>query len=154
MTNPIPDDRPRVSVYLCVDGAADAIEFYTTVLGFTEVRRMDFGGRVGHCELTLGDSLVMLSDEWPEMGVIGPKTLGGTPMSMNVYVEDADATFAAALSAGATELRPVEDQFYGARSGMFEDSWGHRWGVATHFEDVDDDELHRRAAEEMGAAEG
>ena len=82
MINPIPDDRPRVSTYLCVDSAAEAIGFYTSVLGFTEQRRMEFGGRVGHCELALGDSLLMLSDEFPEMGVVGPKTLGGTPMSM------------------------------------------------------------------------
>lgn len=149
MTNPIPDNRPRVSVYLCVDGAADAIEFYTSVLGFTELNRMDFGGQVGHCELAMGDSLVMLSDEWPEMGVVGPKTLGGTPMSMNVYVEDSDATFAAALAAGATELRPVENQFYGDRSGQFEDPWGHRWGVSTHVEDVEPEELARRAAAMM-----
>ena len=149
MVHPIPDDYPRVTTYLCVDGAAEAIDFYSRVLGFTERRRMTFEGRVGHCELALGDSLVMVSDEYPEMGVIGPKTLGGTPMSMNVYVEDADATFATALAAGATELQPVEDQFYGDRSGQFEDPWGHRWGVASHVEDVDDDELDRRAAEMM-----
>ena len=146
MIDPIPYDRPRVSTYLCVDSAAEAIEFYTSVLGFTEQRRMEFGGRVGHCELALGDSLLMLSDEFPEMGVVGPKTLGGTPISINVYVEDSDATFAAAMAAGATELRPVEHQFYGDRSGQFEDPWGHRWSVATHVEDVDDDELGRRAA--------
>ena len=153
MINPIPDDRPRVSTYLCVDGAADGIEFYTSVLGFTVRRRMEFGGLVGHCELTLGDSLVMLSDEWPEMGVVGPKTLGGTPMSMNVYVEDSDATFAAAPAAGATELRPVQEQFYGDRSGQFEDPWGHRWSVATHVENVDDDELGRRATAMMSGTE-
>ena len=149
MTNPIPDDRPRVSVYLCVDGAADAIEFYTSVLGFTELRRLEFGDRIGHCDLALGDSLVMLSDEWPEVGVVSPRTLGGTPASMSVYVEDADATFAAALAAGATVLRPVEQQFYGDRSGQFEDPWGHRWGVATRVEDVDDEEMARRAAAMM-----
>ena len=149
MTNPIPDNRPRVSAYLCVDGAADAIEFYTSVLGFTERARMEFQGRIGHCELALGDSLVMLSDEWPEVGVVGPRTLGGTPVSMSVYVEDSDATFAAALAAGATELRPVENQFYGDRSGQFEDPWGHRWGVSTHVEDVDPEELARRAASMM-----
>ena len=149
MTNPIPDNRPRVSVYLCVDGAGAAIEFYTSVLGFTERNRMEFGDRVGHCELALGDSLVMLSDEWPEMGVVGPKTLGGTPMSMSVYVEDSDATFAAALAEGATEIRPVENQFYGDRSGQFEDPWGHRWGVSTHVEDVDPEELSRRASAMM-----
>ena len=153
MVNPIPDDYPRINTYLCVDGAAEAIEFYTAVLGFTERHRMTFDGRIGHCELLLGDSMIMLSDEYPEMGVIGPKTLGGTPMSINVYVEDSDATFAAAVAAGATALRPVEDQFYGDRSGQFEDPWGHRWGVATHIEDVDDDEIARRAAAMMSGDE-
>ena len=153
MVNPIPDDYPRINTYLCVDGAAEAIEFYTAVLGFTERHRMTFDGRIGHCELLLGDSMIMLSDEYPEMGVVGPKTLGGTPMSMNVYVEDSDATFAAAVAAGATALRPVEDQFYGDRSGQFEDPWGHRWGVATHIEDVDDEEMDRRAAAMMSGDE-
>ena len=153
MVNPIPDDYPRINTYLCVDGAAEAIEFYTAVLGFTERHRMTFDGRIGHCELLLGDSMIMLSDEYPEMGVVGPKTLGGTPMSINVYVEDSDATFAAAVAAGATALRPVEDQFYGDRSGQFEDPWGHRWGVATHIEDMDDDEIARRAAAMMSGDE-
>ena len=153
MVNPIPDGYPRITTYLCVDGAAEAIEFYTAVLGFTERHRMTFDGRIGHCELLLGDSMIMLSDEYPEMGGVGPKTLGGTPMSMNVYVEDSDATFAAAVAAGATALRPVEDQFYGDRSGQFEDPWGHRWGVATHIEDVDDEEMDRRAAAMMSGDE-
>ncbi len=153
MVNPIPDDYPRISVYLCVDGAAEAIDFYTGVLGLTESRRMTFAGRIGHCELRLGDSLVMLSDEWPEMGVVGPKTLGGTPVSMAVNVEDCDATFAAALAAGATELSPVEDQFYGDRMGQFLDPWGHKWSVHTHIEDVDDEELDRRAAAMMEGSE-
>lgn len=153
MTNPIPDDRPRVSAYLCVNDAAAAIDFYTSVLGFTELRRMEFDGRVGHCELALGDSLVMLSDEWPEVGVVSPRTLGGTATSMSVYVEDADATFDAAIAAGAAVLRPVEDQFYGDRSGQFEDPWGHRWGVSTHVEDVDDEELARRAAAMMNGGD-
>ena len=150
MVNPIPDGYPRISTYLCVDGAADAIDFYTGVLGFTESRRMTFAGRIGHCELRLGDSLIMLSDEWPEEGVVGPSTLGGTPVSMIVNVEDCDAAFAAALAAGATELRSPEDQFYGDRAGQFLDPWGHRWSVNTHIEDVDDEELDRRAAEMMG----
>jgi PhnB protein len=153
MVKPIPDEYPRVITYLCVDGAAEAIDFYTSILGFTERHRMVFDGRIGHCELELGDSVLMLSDEYPEMGVIGPKTLGGTPTSVNVYVEDSDATFAAAVAAGASALRPVEDQFYGDRSGQFEDPWGHRWGVATHIEDVDDDEIARRAAEMMSGSE-
>ena len=153
MVNPIPEDYPRVTAYLCVDGAADAIDFYSSVFGFTERHRMTFGGRIGHCELSLGGSMIMVSDEYPEMGVVGPRTLGGTPTSMNVYVEDADATHAAALAAGATELRPVQDQFYGDRSGQLEDPWGHRWGVASHIEDVDDEELERRAAEMMSGSE-
>ncbi len=153
MVNPIPDDYPRITPYLCVDGAAEAIDFYSAVLGVTERHRMVFDGRVGHCELLLGDSVIMVSDEYPEMGVIGPKTVGGSPISMYVYVEDADATFAAALAAGATELRPVEDQFHGDRSGQFEDPWGHAWGVATHIEDVDDEEVGRRAAEMMSGSE-
>ena len=153
MTNPIPDDRPRVSAYLCVNDAEAAVEFYTSVLGFTETRRMEFDGRVGHCELALGDSLMMLSDEWPEVGVVSPRTLGGTATSMNVYVEDADATFDSAMAAGATVIRPVEQQFYGDRSGQFEDPWGHRWGVSTHVEDVDDEELARRAADMMSGDE-
>lgn len=151
MVSPIPEDYPRVTAYLCVDGAGEAIDFYTSVFGFTERHRMVFGGKIGHCELSLDGSMIMLSDEYPEMGVIGPKTLGGTPTSINVYVEDADTTFAAALAAGATELRPVQDQFYGDRSGQFEDPWGHRWGVASHIEDVDDAELERRIAEMSGS---
>lgn len=156
MVNPIPDDYPRVSTALCVDDAAAAIEFYKDVLGATERVRYEQGGVVGHSELAIGDSLLMVSDEFPEMGAVSPETLGGTAVSMAVYVEDVDAVFAAALAAGATELRPVEQQFYGDRSGQFLDPWGHRWGVATHTEDVDPDEMERRAAvmmsEEMGEA--
>ena len=150
MTNPIPDDYPKLTPALCVDGANDAIEFYTKVLGATERMRISDGGKVGHAELEFDDSLVMISDEYAEIGVVGPKTLGGTAVSLNVYVEDVDATFAAALAAGATELRPVSEQFYGDRAGQFLDPWGHRWGVASRVEELDHDELARRAAEAMG----
>lgn len=150
MTSPIPDDYPKLTPALCVDGANDAIEFYTKVLGATERMRISDGGKVGHAELEFDDSLVMISDEYAEIGVVGPKTLGGTAVSLNVYVEDVDATFAAALAAGATELRPVSVQFYGDRAGQFLDPWGHRWGVASRVENVDHDELARRAAETMG----
>lgn len=147
---PIPDGYPRVIPYLCVDGAADAIGFYTEVLGATERMRMaDPAGRVGHAELEIGDSLIMLSDEYPEMDVVGPKTVGGSPVTVSVYVEDVDAVFAAALAAGATETRPVENQFYGDRSGQFVDPFGHKWNVATHVEDVPPDEMEKRAAEAM-----
>ena len=148
---PIPDGYPRVSPYLCVDGAAAAIEFYGAVLGATERVRMPApGGGIGHAELQLGDSVIMLSDEMPEMGVRGPRAVGGTPVILSVYVEDVDAVFDRAVSAGATPLRAVENQFYGDRSGQFEDPFGHVWSVATHVEDVAFDEMARRAAEMMG----
>lgn len=153
MTDPIPQNYPRLTPALCVDGAAEAIEFYTEVLGAQERMRFEDAGRVGHAELELDDSLLMLSDEYPEIGVVGPKTLGGTAVSLNVYVEDVDATFAAALARGATELRPVAEQFYGDRAGQFLDPWGHRWGVASRVEDVDPDEMARRAAEAMSGGE-
>lgn len=149
---PIPDAYPQVSPYLCVDGADAAIRFYSDVFGATERMRMggapgDPADKVGHAELQIGDGLIMLADEFPEMGAVGPKTVGGTPVTISVYVEDVDAVFARALAAGATELRAVEDQFYGDRSGQFEDPFGHRWSVSTHVEDVPPDEMARRAAE-------
>jgi PhnB protein len=148
---PIPDGYPRLSPYLCVDGASDAIAFYTEVLGGTERMRMEApGGRVGHAEIEIGDSVLMLSDEWPEAGVRAPGAYGGTPVMMSLYVEDVDATVQRALDRGATILRPVEDQFYGDRSGQFTDPWGHRWSVASHVEDVPADEMERRAAAAMG----
>ena len=106
-------------------------------------------GKIGHAELELGDSLIMLADEFPEMGIRGPKAVGGTPVMIMIYVEDADAVFDAAVAAGATALRPMENQFYGDRTGQFEDPFGHRWSVATHVEDVPPDEMEKRAAEAM-----
>jgi len=148
---PIPDGYPQVTPYLCVDGAAAAIEFYSMVFGAKERMRMPApDGRIGHAELQFGDSVVMLSDEYPEMGVKGPKSLGGTPVTLSVYVEDVDAVFGQAVQAGASALRQPENQFYGDRSGQFEDPFGHRWNVATHVEDVSPDEMARRAAEAMG----
>ena len=145
---PIPENYPRLSPYLIIGGAADAIDFYTEVLGAKERGRMpDSDGRVGHAELELGDSLIMLADEFPERDIRGPKSVGGSPVTMSVYVEDVDAVFEQALGRGARELRPVEDQFYGDRSGTFEDPWGHIWSVATHVEDVSPEEMSRRAAE-------
>jgi PhnB protein len=147
---PIPDGYPQVTPYLCVDGAKAAIEFYSRVLGATERMHMPGpDGKIGHAELQLGESLIMLSDEFPEMGVRSPKAVGGTPVMISVYVEDADAVFDAAVAAGATALRPVEDQFYGDRTGQFEDPFGHRWSVATHVEDVPPEEMEKRAAAAM-----
>lgn len=148
--NPIPEGYPRVTPYLYVDGAAQAIDFYTSVLGATERMRMPGPeGKIGHAELALGDSLIMVSDEYPDMGVRGPRSMGGTPVAFHVYVEDADAVFDKAVAQGATSVTPVQTQFYGDRSGMFEDPFGHRWNVATHVEDVAPDELARRAQEAM-----
>jgi PhnB protein len=147
---PIPDGYPQVTPYLCVDGARDAIEFYTKVLGANERMHMPApDNKVGHAELELGESLIMLSDEFPEMGVRSPKAVGGTPVMISVYVDDVDSVFQAALEAGATEVRPVENQFYGDRTGQFEDPFGHRWSVATRVEDVPPDEMEKRAAEAM-----
>ncbi|MCC7077584.1 MAG: VOC family protein [Acidimicrobiia bacterium] len=144
---PIPDDYPRVMPYLCVDGAEDAIRFYTNVLGAAERMRLPMpGGTVGHAELVIGDSIVMLADEFPDMGNLGPRSIGGTPVSMMVFVEDADTTFAKAIENGAAEVSPVQDHFYGDRSGTFEDPWGHRWSVGTHVEDVAPEEMSRRMA--------
>ncbi|HEV7734207.1 MAG TPA: VOC family protein [Candidatus Binatia bacterium] len=150
MPKPIPDGYPQVTPYLCVDGAKAAIEFYVQVFGATERMHMPApGGKIGHAELQLGDSVIMLSDEYPEMGVRGPKSVGGTPVMISVYVEDVDRVFDRALKAGATSIRAVENQFYGDRSGQFEDPFGHRWSVATHVEDVSPDEMTKRAAKMM-----
>jgi PhnB protein len=144
---PIPDGYPQVTPYLSIDGAAAAIEFYGEVLGAKERMRMPGpDGKIGHAELQLGDSVIMLSDEAPEMDIRGPKSVGGTPVTLSVYVEDVDDVFARAVKAGAKALRPVEDQFYGDRSGQFEDPFGHRWSVASHVEDVPPDEMAKRAA--------
>jgi PhnB protein len=152
MANPIPENYPRVTPYLIVDGAAEAIDFYRSVLGASERGRMDGpDGKVGHAELEIGDSVIMLADENPDMDARGPKTVGGSPVSLHVYVEDSDDTFKRAIEAGARELRPVEDRFYGDRSGAFEDPFGHRWDVATHVEDVPPEEMEKRAAEAMAA---
>ncbi len=155
MVNPIPEGYPRVSPYLIVDGAAAAIDFYTSVLGATERMRMGGpSGKVGHAELELGDSIIMLADEHPEISAHGPKTVGGTPVTLHVYVEDVDQTFERAIEAGAKALRPVEDQFYGDRGGSFEDPFGHQWNVATHVEDVPPDEMSKRMADAEAAAGG
>jgi PhnB protein len=147
---PIPDGYPQVSPYLVVDDGAKAIDFYTKVLGATERMRMGApGGKIGHAELQIGDSVVMLADEFPDMGAVSPKTVGGTPVTLGMYVEDVDKTFDAAVKAGAKALRPVENQFYGDRSGQIEDPFGHRWSISSHIEDVPPDEMAKRAQEAM-----
>src|SRR5215208_5491785 len=150
--NPIPEGYPQVTPYLCVDGAQAAIDFYTSVLGAKERMRMPGpDGKLGHAELELGNSVIMLADEVPDMGAVSPKTVGGSPVTLHVYVEDVDRVFEQAVQAGAKATRDVEDQFYGDRSGQFEDPYGHKWNVASHVEDVPPDEMEKRAAEAMSA---
>lgn len=145
---PIPDNYPQVAPYLSVHDAQAAIDFYCTVFGATERARLPAPeGKIGHAELQLGDSVIMLADEFPDLNIRSPKSIGGTPVTLSVYVEDVDEVVERAVAAGATALRPVEDQFYGDRSGQFEDPFGHRWSVATHVEDVSEDEMAKRAAE-------
>ena len=141
----VPDGYPQVIPYLIVDGAADAIEFYGRVLGTKERMRMGGGGKVGHAELELGDSVIMLADESPDSDAKSPKTYGGSPVTVSLYMEDVDGVYKRALEAGATGLRPPTDQFYGDRTAQFEDPWGHRWNVGTHVEDVPPDEMEKRA---------
>jgi PhnB protein len=147
--DPIPAGYPRVTPYLCCRGAADAIEFYKVVFDATERMRMpgDSPDNIGHAELEIGPGLVMLADEFPDHGFVSPHSLGGTPVTVHVYVADVDAVFARALAAGATPTREIEDQFYGDRSGQFVDPWGHRWSVASHVEDVSEEEMGRRMAQ-------
>jgi PhnB protein len=154
---PIPDGYPRLSPYIWVEDAAAAIDFYTKVLGATERMRMPMGDKIVHCELQLGDSVLMLADEFPEMGALAPKAVGGSPAMLSLFVEDVDSVCAKAVAAGATELRPIEDRFYGDRVGEIEDPFGHRWSLSTRVEDVSPEEIKRRGdamAEDMGAGGG
>jgi PhnB protein len=145
--NPIPEGYHSVTPYIVVDGAARAIEFYKQAFGATELFRMDGpDGRVAHAEIKIGDSHVMLGDESPEMGARSPQSIGGSPVSLMLYVDDVDAVVGRAVEAGATLKRPVADQFYGDRTGGIEDPFGHFWYVATHVEDVPPEELQKRAA--------
>jgi PhnB protein len=146
---PIPDGYHALTPYLIVKGAARAIEFYQRAFDATVLFRMDQpDGRVGHAELRIGDSRLMLADEFPEIGASGPEAIGGSPVTMFLYVEDVDATAARAVAAGARLTRPVADQFYGDRTGGVIDPFGHVWLLATHVEDVSPEELQRRAAEQ------
>lgn len=147
----IPEGYHSVTPYLIVNNAKAAIDFYARAFNASELLRLDApDGGIVHAEIKIGNSPVMLADENPDMGAICPTTLGGAGASLCIYVEDCDALFAQALGAGAQELRAVEDQFYGDRAGTLQDPFGHVWTIATHIEDVDQDEINRRAAELFG----
>jgi len=144
---PIPDNYHVTTPYLIVRGAARAIEFYKQAFGATESMRMPGpNGRIMHAEVRVGGAAIMLADEAPEMGIRSPETLGGSPVIILLYVEDVDAVTARAIAAGAKAVRPVQDQFYGDRSGTIADPFGHVWTIATHKEDVSPEEMQRRMA--------
>ena len=147
--NHIPEGYHSVTPYLIVDGAAEAIRFYGEAFGATEVLRMPMGdgGKLAHAEVKIGDSHVMLADEFPDMGFLGPLKRGGATASLMVYVPDVDAAYAKAIAAGAGQEREPVDQFWGDRMGTLLDPFGHRWTLATHVEDVAEDEMKRRMAE-------
>jgi PhnB protein len=145
---PIPDGYHSITPYLIVNDAAGALEFYKKAFGATELLRFPGpDGRIGHAEMKVGDSVFMLADEHPQMGYRSPRSYGGTAVSILLYVPDVDAYFARAVAAGAKVTRPLQDQFYGDRTGTFEDPFGHVWTVATHKEDVTVEEMKRRSEE-------
>ena len=143
---PIPEGYHTATPYLILQGAADAIAFYQSAFGATELMRLaDPRGKVGHAEIRIGDSTIMLADESPDMGFCGPLALGGSPVGIMLYVEDVDATTERASAAGAKVIRPAKDQFYGDRTSMIEDPFGHVWYLATHIEDVSPQEIQNRS---------
>jgi PhnB protein len=150
MAKAIPEGYHSVTPYLVIKGAADAIEFYKRAFGATELMRMPSpDGKIGHAEIIIGDSHIMLADEYPEMGHRSPQSIGGTGVSLMVYLENVDEVFKRAVAAGARQLQPVKDQFYGDRSGTLRDPFGHEWTLSTHVEDVSPDEMRRRAEQYM-----
>jgi len=153
MTKPIPDGYHTVTPYLMVRRGAKAIEFYVRAFGAVERDRMqDPTGKIRHAEITIGNSCVMLADEHPEIGAVGPETIGGSAVSLHLYVDDVDAVVGRAVAAGGQLTRPVADQFYGDRVGGITDPFGHRWFIATRKEDLTPAEIHRRAAEQGHSA--
>lgn len=150
---PIPEGYHSVTPYLSIKGAAAAIDYYKQVFGATELFRMPGpDGKIGHAEIKIGNSPIMLADEFPEMEFVSPKTLGGSPVGLMIYVDDVDTMYKQAISAGAQEIKPLQNQFYGDRSGTLKDPFGHVWTVATHIEDVPPEELEQRAAAAHGGS--
>jgi PhnB protein len=146
----IPDGYEGISPYLVCRNAEAAIDFYVKAFGATELFRIGEPGMVGHAELKMGNTIFMLADEHPEMGAVGPETIGGTPLTLMFYVDDVDAFAEKAVAEGLEVVRPIEDQFYGDRSGHFKDPFGHQWCFATHTEDLSPDEIGERAKAAYG----
>ena len=147
MVKPIPEGYHSVTPYLILNAASDAIAFYKRALGATEVLCMDDpSGKIHHAEISIGGSRIMMADEHPEIQALSPQTIGGSPISIHLYVDDVDGAVERAVAAGAKVIRPVADQFYGDRVGGIEDPFGYRWFIATHKEDLTMDEIRRRAA--------
>ena len=143
---PIPEGYHSVTPYLIIEGAGGAIEFYQKAFGARELFRFPApDGKIGHAEIKIGDSPIMLADAYPAMGYNGPKSLGGSPVSLMIYVENVDTVFNQAVQAGATVKEAVTDKFYGDRSGSLIDPFGHVWHVSTHKEDVSMEEMDKRA---------
>lgn len=152
-TRPIPEGYHTVTPYLIFSDASKAIDFYKEAFGATELFRMPTPeGKIGHAEIKIGDSPIMMADEYPDMGYVGPQALGGSPISIMLYVEDVDASFPRAIQAGAEEVKPLQDQFYGDRSGTLKDPFGYTWTISTHVEDVAPEEIERRHKEWMEQA--
>ena len=155
MAKPIPDGYHSVTPYLIINGAADALEYYKKAFGATELFRMPAPeGKIGHAEIKIGDSPIMLADEYPQMGYNSPQSIGGSPVSLMIYVEDVDTVFGRAVESGATVKEAVQDKFYGDRTGSLVDPFGHVWHIATHKEDVAIEEMQRRAKAHESAASG
>ena len=154
MASPVPEGYHTVTAYLVVEDAARALAFYADAFGARELYRLpvprpDGTERIGHAETRIGDTILMLSDEWPDMGYLGPNKRGGATASFVIYGPDCDAAFARAVAAGATVEKPVADQFWGDRMGTVRDPFGHKWTLGTHVEDVAPEEMNRRFEAEM-----
>jgi PhnB protein len=147
MTKPIPDGYRSVNVILTVDDAARAIDFYKQAFGAKEVSRLPMGDKIGHAELQIGDTRIMLNDEFPERDNLGPQARGGSPVGFIIYTDNVDSAFRKAIDAGGTETMAVEDQFWGDRMGSLTDPFGHKWSIATHVEDIPPEQFEERMAQ-------